>query len=285
MSATWLAFTKRSPQNQNTTGMSRPLLFLSNPATAAVIRARFSSLPAASGTSYATVRDYCESLDHLPKITATDGDLKNVQRPWTVKAVLANVTPPARLLEIGGGEPIVSGFLSELGYDVTLVDPYDGSGYGPADYQIYVKQFPHVKIVREYLRPDMGTLAAGSFDAIFSVSVLEHIPAASLSSSFEAMAKLLAPQGVSIHCFDFIVQGMGDAHDLANAQRILAEQQKLTGQSSAEPLEHLVERLKTDVETFFLSPQGHDKWRLGQPYANFPFRKVVSLQTVARRML
>ena len=37
------------------------------------------------------------------------------------------VAPPARLLEIGGGEPIVSGLLNELGYDVTLVDPYDGS--------------------------------------------------------------------------------------------------------------------------------------------------------------
>ena len=41
-----------------------------------------------AGTSYATVRDYCESVDLLPEITPTDGDLKNVQRPWALKAFL-----------------------------------------------------------------------------------------------------------------------------------------------------------------------------------------------------
>ena len=90
--------------------------------------ARFSKENREAGTSYATVRDYCESVDLLPEIAPTDGDLKNVQRPWALKAILSRVPPPARLLEIGGGEPIVSGLLAELGYDVTLVDPYDGFG-------------------------------------------------------------------------------------------------------------------------------------------------------------
>lgn len=263
--------------------MSQPLRLLNNPAAVAAIVERFSKADRAIGTSYATVRDYCESLDELPQITAIDGDLKNVQRPWAVKTVLANVPPPARLLEIGGGEPIASGFLSELGYDVTLVDPYDGFGNGPTDYQRYVELFPHVKIIREYFRPGMSVLAAGSFDAIFSVSVLEHIPAASFTSCFEAVAEFLSPQGVSIHCFDFILQGIGDAHDFAHAQLILSQQLKLTGQTAEEPFEKLLERLRTDVETFLLSPQGHHHWRGGRPYVEFPFRKVVSLQTVARR--
>jgi len=263
--------------------MSQPLRHLNNPAAAAAIVERFSKSDRALGLSYATVRDYCESLDEVPQITAVDGDLKNVQRSWAAKAVLANVPPPARLLEIGGGEPIVSGFLSELGYDVTLVDPYDGFGNGPTDYQRYVELYPHVKIVREYFRPGMSALAPGSFDAIFSISVLEHLPADSLSSCFEAIAEFLSPEGVSIHCFDFILQGLGDAHDFANAQRILSEHQKITREAEVEPFENLVQRLKTDVETFFLSPQGHHHWRGGQAYADFPFRKVVSLQAVARR--
>src|SRR5207237_9333489 len=166
-----------------------------------------------------------KSLDELRQIPAVDGDLKNVQRPWATKAILANVPPPARLLEIGGGEPIVSGFLSELGYDVTLVDPYDGFANGPTDYQRYVEQFPHVKIVREYFRPGMSALAPGSFDTIFSVSVLEHI-ASSLSACFEAIAEFLSTGGASIHCFDFILQGRGELDDLPVAERILAEQAK-----------------------------------------------------------
>src|SRR5687767_3105883 len=101
---------------------------LKNAEVTAALLKRFRTPGCPSGTSYATVRDYCESLDEIPQITAMDGDLKNVQRPWAVKTILAHVPPPARLLEIGGGEPIVSGFLAELGYDVTLVDPYDGFG-------------------------------------------------------------------------------------------------------------------------------------------------------------
>jgi hypothetical protein len=263
--------------------MSQPLRLLSNPGEAAAIVARFGGQGPGEGSSYATVRDFCESVDELPQIAPLDGDLKNVQRPWAAKAILANVPPPARLLEIGGGEPIVSGFLSELGYDVTLVDPYDGFGNGPTDYQRYVEQFPHVKIVREYFRPGLPGLAPHSFDAIFSISVLEHIPPDSLPACFDAVAEFLSPTGVSIHCFDFILQGHGDAHDLVVAQRILAEQKRVTGAPDDLPFDELLQRLRADVETFFLSPQGHHRWRRGQAYPVFPFRKVVSLQTVARR--
>jgi len=263
--------------------MSKPLRFLSNSAQAAAIIARFGGHGTSVGNSYATVRDYCESIDELPQITAQDGDLKNVQRPWAAKAILANVPPPARLLEIGGGEPIVSGFLSELGYDVTLVDPYDGFGNGPTDYQRYVEQFPHVKIVREYFCPGLPGLIPQSFDAIFSISVLEHIPPDSLRSCFDAIAEFLSPEGASIHCFDFILQGNGDAHDLLNGQEILAEQKRVTNEPGNRSFEQLLQRLRADVETFFLSPQGHHQWRGGRPYSAFPFRKVVSLQTVAQR--
>lgn len=263
--------------------MSQPLRLLKTPAQAAALVARFARQNAGMGTSYATVQDYCESVDELSQITGIDGDLKNVQRPWAAKTILGNLPPPARLLEIGGGEPIVSGFLSELGYDVTLVDPYDGFGNGPTDYERYVEQYPQVKIVREYFRPGLPGMAAQSFDAIFSVSVLEHIPADSLGPCFDAMAEFLVPGGASIHCFDFILQGNGDTHDFQHAQRILAEQKRVTHLEEDPSFEVLLRRLRADVETFFLSPQGHHLWRGGQPYPQFPFRKVVSLQSVAYR--
>lgn len=262
--------------------MSQPLRFLDNPAQAAAIVQRFAKSGRVFGTSYATVRDYCESLDELPQITGINGDLKNVQRPWTVKTILANRPPPARLLEIGGGEPIASGLLSELGYDVTLVDPYEGFDHGPADYQRYAELFPHVKIIPEYFRPGMSALAGGSFDAIFSISVLEHL-SSSLGACFEAIAEFLSPGGASIHCFDFILQGRGEEDHARLAQTILAEQANLAGESTAPRFDPLLEQLRSDVETFFLSPQGHHKWRRGLPYTEFPFRKVVSIQTVADR--
>lgn len=258
--------------------------FLHNPEEAAAIAARFAQNPQQPrGTSYATVSDYCDSRDHLPQITGIDGDLKNVQRPWAVKAVLAHVPPPARILEFGGGEPIVSGLLAELGYEATLVDPYDGFGKGPTDYDSFLQHFPHVRLMREYFRPALPGLTPQSFDAILSVSVLEHLDDESLARCFDAIAEFLRPGGASIHCFDFIVQGHGDAHNFLQAQKILAEQNRVTSDPDGTPFPELVERLRADVETFFLAPHGHHQWRGGRPYAEFPFRKVVSIQTVGRR--
>ena len=263
--------------------MSQPFRLLSNPAAATQIVARFAAKTPTPGFSYATVRDYCQSLDELPQLTPMDGDLKNVQRPWAAKALLGHVPVPARLLEIGGGEPLVSGFLSELGYDVTLVDPYDGFGNGPTDYQRYVEQFPNVKIIREYFRPGLESLLPHSFDAIFSISVLEHIPAEMLPACFDAIAEFLVPNGASIHCFDFILQGHGDKHDWENAQRIMAEQRRITTEPGHQGFDDFIQSLRDDVETFFLSPQGHHHWRGGCPYNDYPFRKVVSLQMIGRR--
>jgi hypothetical protein len=263
--------------------MAKPKRFLNDTPAVEKIAARFLAAEHAPETSYATVRDYCESLDHLPQITGLDGDLKNVQRPWAVKALLRTVPPPARLLEIGGGEPIVSGFLSELGYDVTLVDPYDGFGNGPTDYEKYVELFPRVKIVRAYFEPQQEALSPASFAAIFSISVLEHLSPEIAANCFRAIEEYLAPGGASIHCFDFILQGIAQEFDLTSARGILNHQAQLQNRPAETDLDELLGRLKGDLETFFLSPQGHHLWRGGLPYEQFPFRKVVSLQTIAFR--
>ena len=263
--------------------MPRPLRFLKDPSVAPSLVELFGSRQGQTGWSYATVRDYCDSLDQIPQITGKDGDLKNVQRPWAVKAVLASRRPPARVLEIGGGEPVVSGFLSELGYDVTLIDPYDGFGNGPTDYERYTELFPHVKLVRDYFSRDMANFAPASFDVIFSVSVLEHIPPDPLRSCFAAIKEALRPGGLSIHCFDFVLQGLGQEHALENAFQIFDEQSGVesTAEADRTQLRRLLDELQADVETFFLSPLGHHHWRGGLPYDQFPFRKVVSVQTIA----
>lgn len=232
--------------------------------------------------SYATVADYCDSADHLRWITDSNGDLKNVQRPWAVKAMLGCVPPPARILEVGGGEPVIASFLNKLGYDVTLIDPYDGSGNGPREFEVYQRNFPNVRLVRDYLRPGLDSLAADEFDAIFSISVLEHLTAEACYSCFSAFAELLKPKGVSLHCFDFILQGGGHEHDLVNARRILQSQARL-GAVIAPQVEELLQQLQGDLEAFYLSPQGHNLWRGRTAYHDFPFRKVVSLQTAVRR--
>ena len=100
--------------------------------------------------------DYCDSYDHLPALATEAHDLKDCQRPWTFKTILGAVPYGGRLLEIGAGEPIVAELLSCLGYIVSVVDPYDGSGNGPMDYERFRRQYPGIHFVRGLFIEDIG---------------------------------------------------------------------------------------------------------------------------------
>jgi hypothetical protein len=74
--------------------------------------------------SYGTVRDFADSADNLGGLARANSDMKDLQRCWAVKAVLGNVEPGGKLVEIGAGEPLAADTLARLGYQVTVIDPY-----------------------------------------------------------------------------------------------------------------------------------------------------------------
>ncbi len=234
---------------------------------------------------YATVRDFCDSVEQLPQVCFLNGDLKNVQRAWTIKAILSNVPIGSKLVEIGGGIPLVAGLLSELGYDVTLIDPYEGSGNGPtSEYQQYVTQFPHVKIIKDLFGTHIDYFEHNQFDAVYSISVIEHIPLEGISDVYKAIPTFVKPGGASIHCIDDVIQGNGTEGHAEMAKHVLLNQKRLsTPDYSEEQLGsdfiNLMQQLGDDLETFYLSPLGHNLWRGKMAYEDFPFRKVVSIQT------
>lgn len=242
---------------------------------------------------YATVRDYCDSADSLPQICGIDGDLKNVQRPWTVKAILGRVPSAGRILEIGAGEPAVAAALHELGYQVTVIDPYEGAGNGPTAYADYLRRFPEVRIVKAEFDEDTPEIAGESYDCIYSISVLEHIRHHRFAGLFEGIARHLRPGGQSIHSVDHVLEGAGRDYHLEGMKAILRGQEALrhpgwgegnrNAAESDQATEEILRLLTLDLETFYLSAQGHHLWRGGQPYEAFPFRKVVSIQTCSTR--
>ncbi|RZM82893.1 class I SAM-dependent methyltransferase [Leptolyngbya iicbica] len=233
---------------------------------------------------YALVRDFCDSSDHLPQICHLNGDLKNVQRAWTVKAVLGTLPLGSRLLEIGGGVPLAAGMLAELGYDVTIVDPYEGAGNGPTEYEAYKQQFPNVKFTRSYFSDDLQGYEDASFDGIYSISVLEHIPLVDLDSVYRGIHKFLRQGGRSIHCLDIVVEGdRTDAHKATLKKVFYLQKGLVQGPCSQSDTDHLcdemLENMARDLETFYLSAEGHNLWRGSTLYEEFPFRKVISAQT------
>ena len=245
---------------------------------------RYAKSTSQKAMSYATSRDFCDSADYLPQLCKLNGDLKNVQRPWIVKEILSQVPLGGKLLEVGGGIPAVAGFLTELGYDVTIVDPYEGVGNGPIEYEKYREQYPDVKIIRALFEPNLQGVNPASIDCIFSISVLEHIWGEALQDVYRGIHKFLRPQGKSIHCVDHVLRGVAAEEHEENLKVILLNQLQLQNPAYAvgnfeDEYKRMIGRLKYDLETYYLSAEGHNFWRGSVAYDVFPFRKVVSIET------
>ncbi|HEV7563458.1 MAG TPA: methyltransferase domain-containing protein [Solirubrobacterales bacterium] len=226
--------------------------------------------------SYGTVRDFADSIDQMPGLAGANFDMKDLQRCWMVKAILGNVEPGSRLLEIGAGEPLVAGTLSRLGYDVVVVDPYDGSGNGPREYETFRTAYPDLRFVREQFPPqeDVGA----DFGAVYSISVLEHVPLDAIDAVMEdAKALLAAKGGCQIHAVDHVLAGWGAEEHLEKLQRIAAGM----GVSAAD-LERAIAELTDDPETYFVSAESHNRWRGGVPYDQYTMRRIVSVNLFGR---
>ena len=227
--------------------------------------------------SHATVRDYCDSFDHLHELATKNGDLKDCQRPWILKAILGSTPRPGRVLEIGAGEPLVAAVLSKLGYEVWIVDPYDGSGNGPMQYEQFRKRYPDLKFVRSQFQDHFDRdLPEQGFDCIYSISVLEHVPPEGLVRVFAGLKKFLNPSGITIHAVDHVHRGNGAAEHLANL-RFMADGFGFEG----EELDRALAVMNEDIDTYYLSAESHNRWRSGVAYHEFPMRACVSVQLVA----
>jgi hypothetical protein len=230
------------------------------------------ALPSAS---YGTVRDFADSADNMPGLAGANFDMKDLQRCWMLKAILGNVEPGTRLLEIGAGEPLVAGALSRIGYDVTVVDPYDGSGNGPREYETFRTAYPDVKFVREQFPPSQPQ--GEDFSAVYSISVLEHVPLEAIDAVMGGARELLAAKGgCQIHAVDHVLAGWGAEEHLEKLRRIAAGMGV-----SDDQLDGALGELTDDPETYFVSAESHNRWRGDLPYDQYTMRRIVSVNLFA----
>ena len=224
--------------------------------------------------TYGTVRDLADSLDNLGGLARANGDMKDLQRCWVLKAVLGNVESGAPLVEIGAGEPLVAGLLARLGHPVTVVDPYDGSDQGPREFDEFRARYPDVEFVRERFPPSDGLPATAA--CVYSISVLEHVPPEEIAGVISAATRLTAPEGCSIHAIDHVVSGWGAEAHLERLEEIV----RRSG-LAAERLRGLIEELRADPDTYFVSAEAHERWRGALPYDDYPMRRIASIALVS----
>jgi hypothetical protein len=223
--------------------------------------------------TYATVRDFANGVDYLLELATVSKDLKDAQRPWMMKSILGMVPQGGRLLEIGAGDPHVVHWLSQMGYQIVVVDPYDGSGHGPTDFEYYREHFPDVKFIRENFSDNVSGLDEQSFDCIYSISVLEHIPHPALEHVMTGIRRYQKPGAITIHAVDHVLKGRGCEHHRQSLS-VIADGLGI----SDEDVECTLKQAEQDPDTYFLSAESHNMWRGGIPYDDFPMRRCVSVQ-------
>ena len=247
----------------------------------AAVRERYRNYPRET-LGYATVRDYCDSADHMPYLLDFDSDLKDVQRAWMVKAILCRLDAGTRLIEIGGGVPKSSSALGSLGYHPVIVDPYEGQGNGPTEFDQFRKANPQIDFVRELFSASLTEFQPQSADCIFSVSTLEHIH--NQEPIFEGIEKFLKPGGWSIHCVDISIRGTMEIFSTGLIEDVLRRQRQLAGMIPDDTeYSLLVEKMREDIDTYYLGPQGLHRWRGGRAYDDFPYQPIVSIQTCVQK--
>ena len=225
--------------------------------------------------SYGTVRDFADSRDVLPGLSSANGDMKDVQRSWMLKAIVGNVEPGALLVEIGAGEPLVADVLARLGYRVVVVDPYDGSGNGPLEYRAFRRAYPKLSFIRDRFPPRDGLDRRCS--AVYSISVLEHVPLDSIQAVVSAARELLAPDGCCIHAVDHVVRGWGADEHRERLERIAS-----ASEIEPELLERTLAAMDEDPDTYFVSAEAHDRWRGSLAYGEYPMRRIASVNLFTR---
>lgn len=225
--------------------------------------------------SYGTARDYADSTDQMPGLAGANLDMKDMQRCWTIKAILGNVPRGAHIVEIGAGEPLVAGVLARLGYRVTAFDPYEGTGNGPREYAAFKRGYPDVEIVRDEFPP--GTPLEGGLGAVYSISVLEHVPLDRIAAVIEAARELTGEGGCQIHAVDHVLAGWGAEDHLEKLERIVA-----ACELPEEELRAKLERMSEDPESYFVSAEAHNRWRGALAYDQYPMRRIGSVHLFAR---
>jgi SAM-dependent methyltransferase len=125
--------------------------------------------------------------------------------PWHLKSVqdaiaftfLHDLTG-SRVVEVGGGNSRILPPLAAAANQCLNIDKFDGGHGGPNK----VPKISGIDNVIGYVGDSTVAATVGQCDALFSVSVVEHVPAAELSDFFANCAALLRPGGLMVHLID-----------------------------------------------------------------------------------
>lgn len=155
---------------------------------------------------FVTKEHYWNSLDN-----GIENKIKRIN-PWHLKsiqdAVVADYlvgTSGKKVAEIGGGDTRILEWLASNN-EVFNIETFEGEGNGP------IGKIEHNGVNNIYcmVGDSENHIEPESFDIIFSVSVVEHIPNDELKNFVDDCWRILKPGGIMIHAVDMYVGSDSD---------------------------------------------------------------------------
>lgn len=135
------------------------------------------------------------------------------------------------IAEIGAGHSRLLPTLAKANTCVA-VEKFEGKGGGPTT----VSPIPNVRTVSAYLGDNSPLLGTETFDVVFSISVVEHVPTDELAAFHEDQLRILKPGGMFIHAIELYLEDEPSAY---HVQRFDAYRSWVTSSESVSPVGHL----------------------------------------------
>ncbi len=134
-----------------------------------------------------------------------NNDTRAFEYPWAYFNV--ELKAGMRVLEVGGGRSGFQFAVSKSGAHVVNVDPGMDDIGGRVSQDFFARANSKFSTNVELLDKPIADadLTPGTFDVAFSISVIEHIPAAELERSMQSIGRLLKPGGRLIITVDLFL--------------------------------------------------------------------------------
>jgi hypothetical protein len=151
---------------------------------------------------------------HLDGIYGANFGIKGFDYPWLLTS--RDWKKEDKVLDVGSAYSRIPTYIQKTyGCEVWAVDDFginEGDefwkrGMSP---QEHIQQHPEVKYILERLGdPAKSSLPPASFDVVYSLSVLEHVPPQIMPAIWRHMDALLKPGGEMLHAVDMIFPSNG----------------------------------------------------------------------------
>jgi len=148
------------------------------------------------------INSYAQRL-YREQINLNHCRLKVYQDLLVFGFIVENISKGSKILEIGGGDSRILNYFKN-DYQCYNIDKLEGLGNGPKSISS-----DGCVLVQDYMGNFNSILADNSFDFVFSISALEHVPSDDVTvfdNIYNDIQRVLKPGGYSLHAFDVVVK-------------------------------------------------------------------------------